>query len=270
MTPRATALQAADSPPDSPAPSPHRAPLSLLLGLLSSVGAFTIDAYFPSMRAIAQEFHLSAWQVQQTLTVYMFTYAFAAAPNFATLLAFRAVQGVVAGGGQIIGRAIVLDHWQLDETMFAALNLPIICGYCIGAVASGRLAGRVPPQRQARFGFQLLLIVTALMLLQSSLASPPIYLQQLLLALIGFALQLMYPIVTLRVLDLFPDARGAAASMQSFFSLFIATITMGLVAPLLAPSMIRIALVSVTAASAAGLLWWLAQRYRAAHAQLHG
>ena len=69
-----------------------------------------------------------------------------------------------------------------------------------------------------------------MLLLQSSLASPPIYLQQLLLAAIGFGLQLMYPIVTLRLLDLFPDARGAAASMQSFFSLFIATITMGLVA----------------------------------------
>jgi DHA1 family bicyclomycin/chloramphenicol resistance-like MFS transporter len=400
--------------------APHRAPLSLLLGLLSTVGAFTIDAYFPSMRAIAQEFHLTAWQVQQTLTVYMFSYAFAAlfhgslsdalgrrrpilvslgiytvasigcaaAPNFATLLAFRALQGLVAGGGQIIGRAIVrdsfhgpeaqrlmslitmifglgpaaapiiggwvhallgwravfgtmallgftlliytaqrlsethprerrtpmqvdrllkhnfavlrhpeflllalasglafialhiyvgcapaivLDHWQLNETMFAALNLPIIGGYTIGAVASGRLAGRLPPQRQARFGFRLLLIVTALMLLlQSSLASPPIYLQQLLLAAIGFGLQLMYPIVTLRLLDLFPDARGAAASMQSFFSLFIATITMGLVAPLLAPSMRRIAVVSLMAAGAAGLMWWLAQRYRAAHVQLNG
>ena len=401
-------------------PAPHRAPLSLLLGLLSSVGAFTIDAYFPSMRAIAQEFHLSAWQVQQTLTVYMFTFAFAAlfhgslsdtlgrrrpilaslaiytlasigcaaAPNFATLLAFRAVQGLVAGGGQIIGRAIVrdsfhgpeaqrlmslitmifglgpaaapiiggwvhallgwravfgtmavlgftlliftaqrlsethprerrtplrverllkhnfavlrhaeflllalasglafialhvyigcapaivLDHWQLDETMFAALNLPIIGGYTIGAVASGRLAGRLQPQRQARLGFQLLLLVAALMLLlQSSLASPPVYLQQLLLAAIGFGLQLMYPIVTLRLLDLFPDARGAAASMQSFFSLSIATVTMGLVAPLLAPSMRGMAVVSLMAAGAAGLMWRLAQRYRAAHVQLHG
>ena len=51
----------------------------------------------------------------------------------------------------------------------------------------------------------------------------------------------MYPIVTLRMLDLFPDSRGAAASMQSFLSLFIATVTMGLVAPLLAASMRRIA-----------------------------
>ena len=52
------------------------------------------------------------------------------------------------------------------------------------------------------------LIVTALMLLlQWTLASPPIYLQQLLLAAVGFALQLMYPIVTLRVLDLFHPIR---------------------------------------------------------------
>ena len=37
--------------------------------------------------------------------------------------------------------AIVLDHWHLDETMFAALNLPIIGGYTIGAVAVGPARG---------------------------------------------------------------------------------------------------------------------------------
>jgi MFS transporter, DHA1 family, multidrug resistance protein len=392
-----------------------QASLSLLLGLLSTVGAFTIDAFFPSLRAIAQEFHVTAWQAQQTLTVYMLSYALtslvhgslsdaigrrrpilvalslyslasigcAAAPNFPTLLSFRAVQGLVAGAGQIIGRAIVrdryhgveaqrlmsmitmifglgpaaapivggwvptllgwravfgtmallgvtlliltarrlpethpisrrtpfqldrlvahnyavlrhvefrllaiavgfsfialhvyvgcapaivLDHWHLDETSFAALNLPIIGGYTIGAVVSGRLAGRLQPQRQAQVGFRLLLSVTAAMLLlQLSLTAPPVYAQQLLLAAVGFGLQLMYPVVTLRVLDLFPHARGAAASMQSFFSLLIATVTMGLFAPMLAPSMRYIAIVSLAAAGCGGLLWRVAQSYRVSH-----
>lgn len=396
----------------------HQAPLSLLLGLLSTVGAFTIDAFFPSLHAIAQDFHISAWQAQQTLTVYMLGYAVtsllhgslsdavgrrrpilvslsiyalaslgcAAAPNFPTLLLFRAIQGLVAGAGQIIGRAIVrdryhgaeaqrlmsmitmifglgpaaapiiggwvhalfgwravfgtmallgavlliftarrlpetcppelrtplridrlarhnfavlrhaeflqlalasgltfialhvyvgsapaivLDHWNLNETMFAALNLPIIGGYTIGAVLSGRLAGRILPQQQAGLGFRLLLIVTALMLLlQLSFASPPIYLQQLLLAAIGFGLQLMYPVITLRLLDLFPHARGAAASMQSFFGLIIATVTMGLLAPVLAQSMRLIGCVSLAAAASGGLLWRLAQRYRVPHQPL--
>lgn len=398
----------------APRPAPRPARLSLLLGLLSTVGAFSIDAFFPALRAISQEFHLSSLQAQQTLTVYMVGYALAslfhgslsdavgrrrpilaslcvytlasvgcaAAPNFAALLAFRAIQGLVAGAGQIIGRAIVrdhfhgaeaqrlmsmitmifglgpaaapiiggwvhawlgwravfgsmallglsllvfatlrlpetyphgrrlplriarlarndlavlangeflrlalasgfcfialhlyvgsapaivLDHWGLTETMFAALNLPIICGYTIGAVMSGRLAGRLAPQRQAGIGIGLLLAVTSLMLLlQCSFTAPPIYLQQLLLAAMGFGLQLMYPVVTLRILDLFPDSRGAAASMQSFSNLLIATLSMGLVAPMLAYSMERIALGSMAASAAGWLLWQLAQRYRAA------
>jgi MFS transporter, DHA1 family, multidrug resistance protein len=161
--------------------------------------------------------------------------------------------------------AIVLDHWGLTETMFAALNLPIICGYTIGAVMSGRLAGRLAPQRQAGIGIGLLLAVTSLMLLlQWSFTAPPIYLQQLLLAAMGFGLQLMYPVVTLRILDLFPDSRGAAASMQSFSNLLIATLSMGLVAPMLAYSMAGIALGSMAASAAGWLLWQLAQRYRAA------
>jgi DHA1 family bicyclomycin/chloramphenicol resistance-like MFS transporter len=71
--------------------------------------------------------------------------------------------------------------------------------------------------------------------------------------------------VTLRVLDLFPSSRGAAASMQSFVLLVIATVSMGFLAPILAPSMRRIAWVSWLAAAAGGLLWQRAQRYRVAH-----
>jgi DHA1 family bicyclomycin/chloramphenicol resistance-like MFS transporter len=393
----------------------HDAALPLLLGLLSTIGAFSIDAFFPSLRAIAQEFHITAWQAQQTLTAYMLPYAVisllhgslsdalgrrrpilvalalysaaslgcAAAPTFGSLLLFRAVQGLVAGAGQVIGRAIVrdhyhgpdaqrlmslitlifglgpaaapiiggwvhallgwravfgamavlglsmliftsrrlpethppekrtplhlgqlaqhsravissveflllasgsalsfaalqvymgaapaivLDHWHLDETKFAALNLPIIGGYMIGAVLSGRLAGRIPPQRQATIGFRLLLVMSAAMLvLQSIVAAPPISVQQLLLAGTGFGLQLMFPIVTLRVLDLFPNSRGAASSMQSFLALITGAVTMGFLAPLLAQSMRHIAMAALITACAGSLLWWLAQRYRVAH-----
>jgi MFS family permease len=163
--------------PDAAAHPPH---LSLLLGLLSTVGAFSIDAFFPALRAIAQAFHLSSLQAQQTLTVYMLGYALAS-------------------------------------------------------------------------------------LLQQGFSSPPIYLQQLLLAALGFGLQLMYPVVTLRILDLFPHSRGAAASMQSFFNMIIATLTMGLVAPVLAQSMRSLAWGSLGASALGWLLWQRAQRYRAAH-----
>ena len=107
-------------------------------------------------------------------------------------------------------------------------------------------------------------------LLQLSFDRPPIYPQQLLLAALGFGLQLMYPVVTLRILDLFPGLRGAAASMQSFLSLLIATVTFGFVSPVLANSMQGLALGSLGASSLAWLLWQLAQRYRARHVQPDG
>jgi MFS transporter, DHA1 family, multidrug resistance protein len=42
-----------------------------LLAALSMVSPFSIDTFFPSFHAIAADFGLSKWAVQQTLTVYM-------------------------------------------------------------------------------------------------------------------------------------------------------------------------------------------------------
>src|SRR5882757_20853 len=100
--------------------------LAALLAALSMVSPFSIDTFFPSFHAIAADFSLSKWAVQQTLTVYMLPLSImsliqgplsdavgrrpvivaglsvytvasigcALAPNFGTLLAFRALQGI--------------------------------------------------------------------------------------------------------------------------------------------------------------------------------
>jgi DHA1 family bicyclomycin/chloramphenicol resistance-like MFS transporter len=75
----------------------------------------------------------------------------------------------------------------------------------------------------------------------------------------------MSPIVTLKILDLFPQARGAAASAQSFLSLIMGTLAMGLFAPLLVESMLHIAWAALGVATVAWLLWRqsLAHRQRA-------
>ena len=115
--------------------------LAFQLAALSAVGPFCIDAYLPSMPEIASTFGVSLLAVQQTLTAYMVPFAlmtlwhgaisdafgrrrvilvllalFAAAslgcalaPTFSCLLAFRAMQGLTAGAGMVIGRAVVRD-----------------------------------------------------------------------------------------------------------------------------------------------------------------
>lgn len=160
--------------------------------------------------------------------------------------------------------AIILDHWKLDETQFYVLTIPIIGGFTIGAWLSGRFAGTPRARWQAAAGFLILLVTTVLMvLLQSLLNPPPIYLQQLDLVVMALGLQLMYPIVTLKILDLFPQSRGAAASAQSFVSLILGALAMGLFAPLLVESMLHIAWAALAVATLAWLLW----RQSAAHRQ---
>src|ERR1700688_2218495 len=52
----------------------HRG-LAVLLAALATVSPFSIDTFFPSFPAIAAQFALTAWQMQQTLTAYLVPFA---------------------------------------------------------------------------------------------------------------------------------------------------------------------------------------------------
>ncbi len=61
----------------------------------------------------------------------------------------------------------------------------------------------------------------------------PILLSQVLWFVMAFGAQLTYPILSLEMIDMHPQARGAAASVQSFIALGVGAVVMGVVAPLL-------------------------------------
>jgi MFS transporter, DHA1 family, multidrug resistance protein len=383
--------------------------IAALLAALSMVGPFTIDTAFPSFHAIAEDFGLSKWAVQQTLTAYLLplsimslvqgpasdalgrrpiilaglcVYTLASvgctfAPNFATLLIFRALQGTSAGVGMIVGRAVirdlfegpqaqkllslvtllfafapavapviggwihvtlgwhavfgfmalfalslavgsylllpethpkekrprlhvetlartawsvvchreflllafgmganfaalmifvgaapavVVDHWHLTETEFANLFIPVIGGLIIAAFVSGRMAGRFTYAQQSRLGFMLAMSGSAVMiLLFATVKAPPILIQQFLIAFIAFGVQLAGPTLSLRMLDLFPLARGSAASVQSCVSIAISALVFGFIAPILSDSMLYLAIGSFCSALIGFGLWRLSQ-----------
>jgi DHA1 family bicyclomycin/chloramphenicol resistance-like MFS transporter len=383
--------------------------LAALLAALSMVGPFTIDTAFPSFHAIAEDFALSKWAVQQTLTVYLLplsimslvqgpasdalgrrpvilaglcVYTLASvgctfAPNFTTLLIFRSLQGTSAGVGMIVGRAVirdlfegpqaqkllslvtmlfafapavapvvggwihvtlgwhavfgfmalfslslavgsylllpethpkekrphlhvetlartawsvvrhreflllafamganfaalmifvgaapsvVVDHWHLTETEFANLFIPVIGGLISAAFVSGRMAGRFTYAQQSRLGFILALSGSSVMTLSFvALKAPPILIQQFLIAFIAFGVQLAGPTLSLRMLDLFPLARGSAASVQSCVSIAISALVFGFIAPILSDSMLWLAIGSFCSALIGFGLWRLSQ-----------
>jgi DHA1 family bicyclomycin/chloramphenicol resistance-like MFS transporter len=175
--------------------------------------------------------------------------AFGMGANFAALMIF-------------VGAApsVVVDHWHLTETEFANLFIPVIGGLISSAFVSGRMAGRFTYAQQSRLGFMLAMSGSAVMtLLFATVKAPPILIQQFLIAFIAFGVQLAGPTLSLRMLDLFPLARGSAASVQSCVSIAISALVFGFIAPILSDSMLYLAIGSFCSALIGFGLWRLSQ-----------
>jgi DHA1 family bicyclomycin/chloramphenicol resistance-like MFS transporter len=146
--------------------------LTIILGGLAMVGAFSVDTFLPSFPAIAADFAVDPALVQQTLSAYLLAFSVmslfygtlsdafgrrpvilvslvvftlasvgaAFAPSFGWLLVCRVLQGLSAGGGRVIGQAVVRDRFEGPEAqrMMASITMvfglapaiaPVIGGY---------------------------------------------------------------------------------------------------------------------------------------------
>lgn len=115
--------------------------LAILLALLGMLGPFSIDTYLPAFVGIADSLHASPVQMQQTLSGYLFGFAFMAlfhgaisdsfgrrpvvlwglaafalasagcalSTSIGQLIAFRVMQGLSTGAGIVVSRAIIRD-----------------------------------------------------------------------------------------------------------------------------------------------------------------
>lgn len=115
--------------------------LPFVLAALSALGPFSIDAYLPAFPDIGLALRASQIEVQQTLTVYMLSFAFmvlwhgaladrygrrgvllvstltfaiastvcALAPSIEWLWLGRGLQGLCGGAGMVVGRAVIRD-----------------------------------------------------------------------------------------------------------------------------------------------------------------
>lgn len=138
-------------------------------------GAFSIDTMFPAFPDIAAEFGVGKVAMQQTISVYLFAYAVmsllhgplsdaigrrrviigglavftfasvgcALAPGMGWLLFFRLVQGLSAGVGMIVGRAVVRDVLDGHDAQRLMSQVSMIFGLApaIAPVIGGWLLG---------------------------------------------------------------------------------------------------------------------------------
>jgi DHA1 family bicyclomycin/chloramphenicol resistance-like MFS transporter len=153
--------------------------------------------------------------------------------------------------------AVILERWNLAETQFHYIFIPIVAGFMISSFVSGRMAGRVERRQQLQIGFGMLCasgVVGALG--HTLLGDLPILIVQLQWFVMALGAQLTYPVLSLEMIDMHPEARGAAASVQSFVALGIGAVVMGMVAPVLNGDLQLLAWISLTG----GVVGWLAWR----------
>ena len=134
--------------------------LAVLLAVLGMLGPFSIDTYIPAFSAIAKSLQATPVQMQQTLSAYLFGFAFmnlfhgalsdsfgrrpvilwglvvftlaslgcALAQNVGQLIFFRALQGLSCGAGVVVSRAVVRDMFPPSEAQKVMSQITIFFG----------------------------------------------------------------------------------------------------------------------------------------------
>jgi len=132
----------------------------VLLALLATLGPFSIDTYLPAFAGIRQSLGASAVQMQQTLSAYLFGFAFmslfhgaisdsfgrrpvvlwglaaftlasagcALSQTIGQLIFFRAIQGLSTGAGIVVSRAIVRDMFAPSQAQKVMSQVTIYFG----------------------------------------------------------------------------------------------------------------------------------------------
>jgi DHA1 family bicyclomycin/chloramphenicol resistance-like MFS transporter len=155
----------------------------------------------------------------------------------------------------------------MGPTQFWWFFVLTIAGIMGGAWLSGRLAGRIKPRHQIRHGFVIMLLVSLLNVALNLLLEPHAGWALWPIAVFAFGWALMVPVVTLQVLDLHPDRRGMASSVQACVGSLANALVAGLIAPLVMHSTVALALASLAMMSVGVVAWlWVKPRLGAATA----
>lgn len=160
-------------PPRQSFPSHPRVRDAAALGFTSSLGPFAANGIMPGFHAMAEDYGVSFVAVQQSLTIYLFTYAFfslvagsfsdsygrrptfiggmllfaaasvgtAFSQSLWALYGWRLLQGIGAAVGQVVTQAIVRDNWSGPEA--ANVNGMIAFFFAAGPALAPVVGGQI-------------------------------------------------------------------------------------------------------------------------------
>ena len=156
---------------------------------------------------------------------------------------------------------VIYDFLGLGVNDFWVLFIPSVVAIMLGSQLSGRLAGQLSPTSTVSAGFALMLLAALLNVLQGLMLAPATVTVVAPLALYVLGMALTMPNLNLMALDCFPRNRGMASAMQSFVQMTFTGLVVGAVVPLVAHSVLSLALTMLMLNLAGFSLWqWLRRR----------
>lgn len=162
--------------------------------------------------------------------------------------------------------AIVVDHLGLGPGDFGYLFVPTVAMMILGSWLSGRFAGRIGGPRFLTIGFAAAVLggVAQLALLALGLESLPWVLVGPMLT--GLGISLVFPIVTLVLLEERPRHRGTVSSLQSFANTLLNAVVAGVLVPMVSADLLTLTALALGFSVSGWLVW--ARHHRVAHPQI--
>ncbi len=157
--------------------------------------------------------------------------------------------------------AFLSKQLHLKPDRFFLFFSLLIAGVMIGSWLSGRLAGKLPPQRQIKWGFVVMALAAVMQCMGHMWWQPQLWWSLPLVGLFATGWAIMTPAMTMLLLSLSPNRKGMAASLMTFVLSMSNAWVAGAVATAVMHSSVAIAAVAFTA-TAIGLLSWLVVKGR--------
>lgn len=149
----------------------------------------------------------------------------------------------------------VMGHLGLSAQEFGWLFVPAVAGMMLGSTLSGRVAGHWSPARSIATGYVIMLLAGAANTAWHAVLPAALPWSVIPVGLYTLGMSITMPSLTLLALDLFPERRGMAASVQSFIQMGVNALTAAVLAPLLWKTPLTLA-TGMVVWTALGLICW--------------